>query len=63
MLSTNSLSSSVNSMLTSLSVVERLILIKNLKIKINKNDNILANGEKNAKIRDIIELNNGESSR
>ncbi len=54
--SIKSFSSSDNSMSTNLSVVERFILITNLKIKINTNDNKLATGEKNAKIRDIIEL-------
>ena len=59
----NSFSSSVNSILSNLSLDERLIRIMNLRININKKDNILNSGDTNAKTRDINELIIGNSNR
>lgn len=50
-------------MLSRLSVDERLMQIKNLRIKINKKDNTLNNGDTNAKIKEIKELMTGNNNR
>ena len=62
-LSTNSFSSSVKSMPSKLSFPKRFIRITNTKIKVSTKDNMLANGDTNAKTRDINEVNTGASNR
>jgi hypothetical protein len=60
-LPTNSISSSVKSK-SILSLLKRFIRMKNTKIKVNKKDNTLANGDMKAKTIDINEVVTGANN-